>query len=157
MKKYLRIGALVLVALIFVGTFVFLYQKSRPKVTPIDGLILDVPIKVGNSVIMSNTFNDGTTIATVADMSDLIFRGNVDETEVGRLYEGIPVSVTVGALQDLVPSSSRVTPPLYILESGEAKRQRFSRRQVMTGISDGLRIEIREGLGLDERVRGLEQ
>ena len=106
MKKYLRIGALVLVALIFVGTFVFLYQKSRPKVTPIDGLILDVPIKVGNSVIMSNTFNDGTTIATVADMSDLIFRGNVDETEVGRLYEGIPVSVTVGALQDLVPSSS---------------------------------------------------
>ena len=157
MKKYLRIGALVLVALIFVGTFVFLYQKSRPKVTPIDGLILDVPIKVGNSVIMSNTFNDGTTIATVADMSDLIFRGNVDETEVGRLYEGIPVSVTVGALQDLVSSSSRATPPLYILESGEAKRQRFSRRQVMTGISDGLRIEIREGLSLDERVRGLEQ
>lgn len=50
----------------------------------IDGLILDVPIKVGNSVIMSNTFNDGTTIATVADMSDLIFRGNVDETEVGK-------------------------------------------------------------------------
>ena len=48
----------------------------------IDGLILDVPVKVGNSVIMSNTFNDGTTIATVADMSDLIFRGNVDETEV---------------------------------------------------------------------------
>ena len=51
----------------------------------IDGLILDVPIKVGNSVIMSNTFNDGTTIATVADMTDLIFRGNVDETEVGRI------------------------------------------------------------------------
>ena len=51
----------------------------------IDGLILDVPIKVGNSVIMSNTFNDGTTIATVADMNDLIFRGNIDETEVGRV------------------------------------------------------------------------
>lgn len=57
----------------------------------IDGLILDVPIKVGNSVIMSNTFNDGTTIATVADMSDLIFRGNVDETEVGRIHEGTVV------------------------------------------------------------------
>ena len=53
----------------------------------ITGLILDVPIKVGNSVIMSNTFNDGTTIATVANMNDLIFRGNIDETEVGRVHE----------------------------------------------------------------------
>ena len=67
----------------------------------ITGLILDVPIKVGNSVIMSNTFNDGTTIATVADMSDLIFRGNVDETEVGRIREGIPVKITLGALQNM--------------------------------------------------------
>ncbi|MBQ3780774.1 MAG: efflux transporter periplasmic adaptor subunit, partial [Bacteroidaceae bacterium] len=41
----------------------------------IDGLILDIPVKVGNSVILSNSFNDGTTIATVANMSDLIFRG----------------------------------------------------------------------------------
>ena len=67
----------------------------------IDGLILDVPIKEGNSVIMSNTFNDGTTIATVADMNDLIFRGNLDETEVGRLHEGMPVKITLGALQDM--------------------------------------------------------
>ncbi len=67
----------------------------------IDGLILDVPIKVGNSVIMSNTFNDGTTIATVADMGDLIFRGNVDETEVGKISVGIPVKITLGALQDM--------------------------------------------------------
>ena len=67
----------------------------------ITGLILDVPIKVGNSVIMSNTFNDGTTIATVADMSDLIFLGNVDETEVGRIREGIPVKITLGALQNM--------------------------------------------------------
>ena len=67
----------------------------------IDGLILDVPIKEGNSVIMSNTFNDGTTIATVADMNDLIFRGNIDETEVGRLHEGMPVKITLGALQDM--------------------------------------------------------
>ena len=67
----------------------------------IDGLILDVPIKVGNSVIMSNTFNDGTTIATVANMNDLIFRGNLDETEVGRVHEGMPVKLTIGALQNL--------------------------------------------------------
>jgi HlyD family secretion protein len=66
----------------------------------INGLILDVPVKEGNSVIMSNTFNDGTTIATVADMSDLIFLGKIDETEVGRLHEGMPVKLTVGALQN---------------------------------------------------------
>ena len=68
----------------------------------IDGLILDVPVKAGNSVIMSNTFNDGTTIATVANMNDLIFRGNIDETEVGRLREGIPVKITLGALQNMI-------------------------------------------------------
>ena len=67
----------------------------------ITGLILDVPVKVGNTVVLSNTFNDGTTIATVANMNDLIFRGNIDETEVGRLVEGMPMKITVGALQDL--------------------------------------------------------
>lgn len=67
----------------------------------IDGMILDVPIKVGNSVIQANTFNDGTTIATVADMSNMLFRGNVDETDVGRLREGMPVKLTIGALQNV--------------------------------------------------------
>lgn len=67
----------------------------------IDGLILDIPVKVGNSVILSNSFNDGTTIATVADMSDLIFKGKIDETEVGRIHEGMPVDITVGAIPDL--------------------------------------------------------
>ena len=67
----------------------------------ISGVILDIPVKVGNSVINSNTFNDGTTIATVANMNDLIFRGNIDETEVGQLTIGIPMKITIGALQDL--------------------------------------------------------
>ncbi len=67
----------------------------------IDGMILDVPIKVGNSVILANTFNEGTTIATVADMSNLLFKGNVDETDVGKLKEGMPVSLTIGALQNV--------------------------------------------------------
>ncbi len=64
----------------------------------ITGMILDVPIKVGNSVIMSNTFNDGTTIASVADLSDMIFQGEIDETEIGRLRENMEVIVSVGAL-----------------------------------------------------------
>ena len=67
----------------------------------ISGVILDIPVKVGNSVINSNTFNDGTTIATVANMKDLIFRGNIDETEVGQLTMGIPLKITIGALQDM--------------------------------------------------------
>lgn len=65
----------------------------------VSGLILDIPVKVGNSVVMSNTFNDGTTIAYVANMNDLIFRGNVDETEVGRIYEGLPVRIKIGAVE----------------------------------------------------------
>lgn len=67
----------------------------------VTGLILDIPVKVGNSVILANTFNDGTTIATVANMNDLIFRGNIDETEVGRLTTGMTMKITIGTLQDL--------------------------------------------------------
>lgn len=168
----------------------------------IDGLILDVPIKVGNSVIMSNTFNDGTTIATVADMTDLIFRGNVDETEVGRIHEGIPVKITLGALQNItfdatleyispksvennganqfeikaaidVPSDVTIRSGYSANAEMELQRadnvlcvpesalefqgdstfvyvltdsipvQKFVRRQVTTGISDGIKIEIK--------------
>lgn len=81
----------------------------------ITGLILDVPVKVGNSVIMSNTFNDGTTIATVADMSDLIFKGKIDETEVGRIHEGMPVKISLGAVQDVTMDATLE----YIAPKGE--------------------------------------
>lgn len=64
----------------------------------ITGMILDIPVKVGNSVIQSNSFNDGTTIASVADMNDMIFKGNVDETEIGRIHEGMPIKLTIGAM-----------------------------------------------------------
>lgn len=67
----------------------------------ITGLVLDVPVKVGSSVIQSNTFNDGTTIAKVADMNDLIFKGKVDETEVGLLSVGQPMTISIGAMQDV--------------------------------------------------------
>lgn len=64
----------------------------------VDGMVLDVPVKEGGSVIEANTFNEGTTIASIADMGDLVFVGRVDESEVGRLKEGMPVSISVGAL-----------------------------------------------------------
>lgn len=72
----------------------------------ISGIILDIPVKVGNTVILSNTFNDGTTIATLANMNDLIFRGNIDETEVGLLSIGVPMKITIGALKDIELNAS---------------------------------------------------
>lgn len=67
----------------------------------ITGLVLDVPVKVGSSVIQANTMNDGTTVATVADMNNLIFKGKVDETEVGQLSVNQPMEISIGALPDL--------------------------------------------------------
>ncbi len=66
----------------------------------IAGMILDIPIKEGNSVIQSNNFNDGTTIAIIADMNDMIFEGKVDETEVGKIVEGMPLKLTIGAIEE---------------------------------------------------------
>jgi len=182
----------------------------------IDGLILDVPVKAGNSVIMSNTFNDGTTIATVANMNDLIFKGKIDETEVGRLHEGMPVKLTIGALQNLsfeavleyispkgveenganqfeikaaihVPDSVKIRsgysanaeivldhvkkalalPESTVEFSGDSTFvyvltdsipvQKFKRTQIKVGMSDGLKIAVKSGLTLKERVRGAEK
>ena len=179
----------------------------------VSGLILDIPVKVGNSVILSNTFNDGTTIATVANMNDLIFRGNIDETEVGQLTTGMPMSITIGALQDLqfnanleyispkavesnganqfeikaavhVPGGNRIrsgysanaeivlasaTNVVTLPESavmfegddtyvwvirGTGDEKHYERRPVKTGLSDGLKIEIKSGLSTKELVRG---
>ncbi|HKL71877.1 MAG TPA: efflux RND transporter periplasmic adaptor subunit [Marinilabiliaceae bacterium] len=66
----------------------------------IDGMVLDVPLKEGNSVIKSNTFNDGTTVAIVADMAEMIFEGMVDETEVGKIKEGMHLQLSVGAVNE---------------------------------------------------------
>lgn len=66
----------------------------------INGMILDIPVKVGDSVIESNTFNNGTTIAVVADMQEMIFEGQVDESEVGKLYPGMDMNLTIGAIED---------------------------------------------------------
>lgn len=73
-------------------------QSTTLVRSTIDGIILNIPVKVGNSVIMSNTFNEGTTIATVANMQDLLFKGSIDETEVALLKKGMPMLIAVGAL-----------------------------------------------------------
>lgn len=181
----------------------------------ISGVILDIPVKVGNSVINSNTFNDGTTIASVANMQDLIFRGNIDETEVGQLMQGMPLKITIGALQDLkfdasleyispkatesnganqfeikaavklvnddkirsgysanaeivlaqvqkaltIPESaiefSGDSTFVYIVKDTKAQKE-YERRQVVTGLSDGVNIEVKKGLSIKDKVRGPE-
>lgn len=64
----------------------------------ITGTILDIPVEEGDRVIESNTFNEGTTIAFVADMTDMIFKGKLDESEVGKVKEGMPLTLNVGAI-----------------------------------------------------------
>lgn len=66
----------------------------------IPGMVLDVPVKVGNQVIESNTFNEGTTIASIADMTDMIFEGKIDESEVGKIKEGMDIRLIVGAIEN---------------------------------------------------------
>lgn len=180
----------------------------------INGTILDVPVKVGNSVIQSNNFNDGTTIATVANMSDMLFVGKLDETEVGRIKVGMPMNITIGALQDQkltakleyvspkgkeengaimfemkaavkVPkdvfvragysanaeivfskSDNVITIPesciefggdtafVYVLKTKEP--QTFVKKRIKIGLSDGVKIEVKNGLTVKEKIRGAE-
>ncbi|MBR5042296.1 MAG: efflux RND transporter periplasmic adaptor subunit [Bacteroidales bacterium] len=175
----------------------------------ITGLILDIPVKVGNSVIQANTMNDGTTVATVANMSDLIFDGNIDETEVGSLVEGMPMVIKIGALADystdaaleyispkavennganqfeikaavsgnsdkmirsgysanaeiiLEHADSVLMIPESALEfSGDStfvylkSADTYTKTPVTTGLSDGINIEIKDGLSEGDMVRG---
>ena len=66
----------------------------------ITGMVLEVPVKEGNQVIESNNFNDGTTIASLANVNDMIFEGKVDESEVGKIKEDLPLEITIGAIED---------------------------------------------------------
>lgn len=182
----------------------------------ITGLVLDVPVKVGSSVIQSNTFNDGTTIATIADMNNLIFKGTVDETEVGNLAVGMPMTIEIGALSDVNPSAtieyispkgtesngantfevkaalqlpegvqmragysanatvtlngakSVLSVPEAIVEfSGDSTfvycltdsvpKQKFERKSITTGISNGIDIEVKSGIDSKTILRGEEK
>ncbi len=179
----------------------------------IDGMVLDVPVEVGNSVIQANTFNDGTTIASVADMHDMIFEGNVDETEVGKIMEGMPIELEIGAIdkekfeavleyispkgkeengaiQFEIKADVRLKEGQFIragysananivlerkdsvmvipegllnfendssfveVNIGTDAEPNFEKRKVKTGLSDGINIEITEGLKMQDKVKG---
>lgn len=68
----------------------------------VSGMVLEVPVEVGNQVIESNNFNEGTTIAAIADVNKMIFEGKVDESEVGKIKEDLPLEITVGAIENAV-------------------------------------------------------
>jgi HlyD family secretion protein len=72
------------------------YANTNVRAT-VSGMVLDVPVKVGNQVIEANNFNEGTAIALIADINKMIFEGKVDESEVGKIKEGLPLEITVGA------------------------------------------------------------
>jgi len=75
-------------------------QSTLLVTATVDGMVIDVPVKVGYSVIQANSFNPGTTIATIANMNDIIFDGRVDEAEVAKIKEGMKLSIKVGAIEN---------------------------------------------------------
>jgi len=75
---------------------------SNEVYSTLDGTVLDVPVKAGSSVIERNNFNEGTTVAIIADMNSLIFEGKIDESEVGKIKVGMPLNLTIGAIPDKI-------------------------------------------------------
>lgn len=177
----------------------------------VNGMVLDVPVKTGNQVIESNNFNDGTTIATLANVNDMIFEGKVDESEVGKISENLPLEITVGAIENktfdavldyiapkgisengaiqfdikgtlkkqdstfiraglsanasiilakatdvlalkeaLVQYDSKTKKPYVEVQTGE---QEFERRDIELGISDGINVEVKNGISLEDKIK----
>lgn len=182
---------------------------STSVYSTVDGMLLDVPVKQGGSVIERNNFNEGTTIATVADMKRLIFEGKIDESEVGKIREGMDLNLTIGAIEGRIfPAKLEYIAPKGVLEEGaikfqirarvlldekdfiragysanadivldkkdrvlaikesllqfgkdstyvevETAPQKFEKRLVKTGISDGIHIEVVSGLKKEDRLK----
>ncbi|MCC4213445.1 efflux RND transporter periplasmic adaptor subunit [Leeuwenhoekiella parthenopeia] len=177
----------------------------------IDGMVLEIPVKEGNQVIEANNFNDGTTIAALANVNDMIFEGKVDESEVGKITEGLPLKITVGAIEDksfdatldyiapkgiaengaiqfeikgtlakvdstfiraglsanasiileeatdvlavkeaLIQYDTKTQQPFVEVAVGD---QQFERRDVKLGVSDGIYVEILEGVKPEDEIK----
>lgn len=175
------------------------------------GMVLEMPVEVGNQVIESNNFNDGTTIAVLADVNKMIFEGKVDESEIDKIEEGLPLEITVGAIENavfdavldyiapkgnlengavqfeikgtlnkqdttfiraglsanasiilakandvlaikeaLVQFDDVTKKPYVEIQIGEKE---FERRDITTGISDGIFVEVKDGLTLEDQIK----
>ncbi|MCK0114837.1 efflux RND transporter periplasmic adaptor subunit [Gelidibacter sp. F63206] len=177
----------------------------------VSGMVLDVPVKEGNQVIEANNFNEGTSIASLADVKKMIFEGKVDESEVGKIKEGLPLEITVGAIEDkkfdavldyiapkgvvengaiqfeikgtlksidstfiraglsanasiildraenvlaineaLVQFDPQTQKPFVEVMVGE---QKFERRDLELGISDGIFVQVKNGIGKSDKIK----
>lgn len=177
----------------------------------VSGTVLEIPVKEGDQVIQANNFNDGTTIATIADMSKMIFEGQVDEAEVGKLEVGMPLKITFGAIEDkefgaklrfvapkgvedqgavqfkiegevalndsifiragysanasivldkkqdvlaikeaLLQYDKKTEKPYVEVATGD---QKFERKDIKTGVSDGMNVEILSGLSENDKIK----
>ncbi|WP_088340488.1 efflux RND transporter periplasmic adaptor subunit [Robiginitalea sediminis] len=177
----------------------------------VSGMVLEVPVEVGNQVIEANTFNEGTTIAAIADTDKMIFEGKVDESEVGKIREDLPLEITVGAIEDQVfdavldyiaPKGNEENGAIQFEIKGTLKKsdsvfiraglsanasiilgradsalalkealvqfdpetkkpyvevevgsQQFERRDLELGISDGIFVEVKSGIGEDDAIK----
>ncbi len=177
----------------------------------VSGMLLDVPVKKGNQVIESNNFNEGTTIASLADVSNMIFEGKLDESEVGKIKLNLPLEITVGAIENkkfeavldyiapkgvnengamqfpikgtlinrdstfiragLSANASIIlakAEDVLALKEGliqydettkksfvevEVGEQKFERRDVELGVSDGIYVEIKSGITKDDKIK----
>ncbi|MDZ4331937.1 MAG: HlyD family efflux transporter periplasmic adaptor subunit, partial [Flavobacterium sp.] len=177
----------------------------------VNGMVLDVPVKVGNQVIESNNFNEGTTIASVADVGRMIFVGKIDESEVGKIKEKLPIEITVGAIENkkfdavlqyiapkgktesgaiqfeikasltnrddtfiraglsanasiilekadkvlaikesLIQFDKKTQKPYVEIETGV---QKFTRKDLVLGVSDGIYVEIKSGIKASDKIK----
>jgi len=117
------------------------------------GMILEIPVKEGYQVIQSNNFNAGTTIASIADMTKMIFEGKVDEAEVGKLEEGSEIQVALGAIdkKKFPAVFDKITEDPYVeVKTGE---QEFERKDLELGISDGINVEILSGITNEDEIK----
>lgn len=177
----------------------------------VSGMVLEVPVEVGNQVIESNNFNEGTTIAAIADVEKMIFEGKVDESEVGKIKENLPLEITVGAIENKVfdavldyiaPKGKVENGAIQFEIKGTLKKrdstfiraglsanasiilaradsvlavkealiqfdpdtkkpfveiatgsQKFERREIELGVSDGIYIQILEGIKPDDDIK----
>ncbi|MBO0322844.1 efflux RND transporter periplasmic adaptor subunit [Muricauda sp. CAU 1633] len=177
----------------------------------VSGMVLEVPVEVGNQVIEANNFNEGTTIAAIADVDKMIFEGKVDESEVGKIKEDLPLEITVGAIENKVFDAvldyiapkgkeengaiqfeikgslkkldttfiraglsanasiilARADSVLAVKEAlvqfdddtkkpfleVETSEQKFERRDVELGVSDGIYVEVKSGVSVNDKVK----
>jgi HlyD family secretion protein len=115
--------------------------------SPIDGYILEYAVQVGDPIVPISTYQEGTVLIRMAEMNRLVFRGNVDEIDVGRLREGLPVEIKIGALPD-----AEVTGQLTMISLKARTEDNATRFPVEISVHPGPGIVLRAGYSANADV-----